>query len=1197
MGLLSREKTLETENSVPFNDRRSDQNAARVNALPQSEGGAENLSSGLRNVFSNLDDIENGKLSTATSQAQDAATDLGGHQSADYYGRQIQGAAQPSVDAAQGQVRGALDAIGGTDTPETYGAGMRGAEASGAAAAKAHRTALYRAIDPDGSLQAVNTPVKTAAQGLADNLPKAAAPPSGEEAAIMAHIKQMPDVAPFSEFQALDSRITAAGKAERMSAGESPSYARLMQLKSGVQDAMTNAAEHQHAYEQQQIAAQMMPPELSMQSRLADLYGHEHADYVGGAATGTDGPLFPGARRLPNGPQQPSSDLFAQPPVPQAPQHLIGFARAMGGLKDEGGDLASAGLGQRYPGLINNKSGVPLDRAREAAAEQGYLGADTDHAVGNTDVNDFIDALHNHPTYSVRDQDVALSRDSALTQRDLVGRYKQAAGDLKQGLAGAGIDPRSAHPEMVHDASQLMVHQSLPWHEALEKAGENRLADLQDNAREANFRASQEAGYQHPSLGDAGEGPGQGAAPSEPSGALGPDGEARPTLDQAAVDRLNVAKRAHAAYAQTFKQGDTAKRLKTNGFAGQYQLSDAGVPNTVFTHGKEGAQKLQTFFDAAGNTPETQGLVRNYAAMSLRRAAVRGDGSFDPAAYQRWTAQHQDALRALPGGQQQFANVNAAQEALSRFHPFTQGASPSSIPEMFFHSGESGADGVANLRSAIGDQAATSQITDYAASKLRQHALNADGTLDPRRVASFVKAHDPALSALPGLKDRFSTAAKASETINDVARQRKQALDAFQRESVGKIMGSSEPADITRMVGDVFGKANGVAQMKDLAGKAAQAGPDAIEGLRKAAVDHVMGKFISNRESGTSGVNKIAGNSFQTFVKQKSPVLSQIFTPEEVKNMQAVSDDIAQANRSIDAVHVPGQSQTAALRHKVASAEGHGGGESLLQKFYFLSHGVHELAHQVHKIPFVGEALGDVIGHAGLPIVAAKKLLNSMQARGITKVDELEREAMLNPHVARDLMRKVTPHNAAPLAERLATRLSTMTPFYASQQYQGQATPARAAGGRVEPTDAQKEAGNYAKDHTRFAGLGITIENKKGSARSGIGGDGKRWSVDLPADYGYIKGTEGADGDHVDCYIGPDDDAPYAWVINQMDLHPRRFDEHKVMLGFRSRADAVETYKRGFSDGKGAQRIGSVRTIPMSVFPKWVKSSATKKVA
>lgn len=162
--------------------------------------------------------------------------------------------------------------------------------------------------------------------------------------------------------------------------------------------------------------------------------------------------------------------------------------------------------------------------------------------------------------------------------------------------------------------------------------------------------------------------------------------------------------------------------------------------------------------------------------------------------------------------------------------------------------------------------------------------------------------------------------------------------------------------------------------------------------------------------------------------------------------------------------------------------------------------------------------------------------------------------------------------------------------------------PKRAAGGRVvasnidhAPTEAQKSAGNYSKDHVFVQGLDITIENAKGHTRSGTSKDGKTWQVKMPAHYGYLKRTEGADGDHVDVYLGPHIKSKHVFVVNQVDSESRAFDEHKAILGVANLRQALDIYTHGFSDGKGLQRIGSIVPTSMAQFKEWLKSGKTNK--
>lgn len=146
------------------------------------------------------------------------------------------------------------------------------------------------------------------------------------------------------------------------------------------------------------------------------------------------------------------------------------------------------------------------------------------------------------------------------------------------------------------------------------------------------------------------------------------------------------------------------------------------------------------------------------------------------------------------------------------------------------------------------------------------------------------------------------------------------------------------------------------------------------------------------------------------------------------------------------------------------------------------------------------------------------------------------------------------------------------------------------------PTEPQKLAGNYRKGHVKVHGLDISIENPRGSWRTG-GPEGKKWRARLPHHYGYIRKTEGADGDHVDVFIGPHLKAPNVFVIDQHHLDGRGWDEHKCMIGFGSKKQAIEAYKKAFSDGRGKERIGHVETMTIDHFKHWLENEDTTKPA
>ncbi|MGS3142218.1 LPD38 domain-containing protein [Aeromonas sanarellii] len=144
-----------------------------------------------------------------------------------------------------------------------------------------------------------------------------------------------------------------------------------------------------------------------------------------------------------------------------------------------------------------------------------------------------------------------------------------------------------------------------------------------------------------------------------------------------------------------------------------------------------------------------------------------------------------------------------------------------------------------------------------------------------------------------------------------------------------------------------------------------------------------------------------------------------------------------------------------------------------------------------------------------------------------------------------------------------------------------------------EPTEAQKEAGNYKKGHLKLQGLDIALENPKGSTRSGTDQDGKAWQSTMAHDYGYIKRTLGADGDHVDVFIGDQPDSETVYVVDQVDPKTGKFDEHKVMMGFADEQAARDGYLANYE--KGWKGLGAIKAMPVEEFKGWLKAEDTTK--
>lgn len=196
-----------------------------------------------------------------------------------------------------------------------------------------------------------------------------------------------------------------------------------------------------------------------------------------------------------------------------------------------------------------------------------------------------------------------------------------------------------------------------------------------------------------------------------------------------------------------------------------------------------------------------------------------------------------------------------------------------------------------------------------------------------------------------------------------------------------------------------------------------------------------------------------------------------------------------------------------------------------------------------------------------------------------------------------DLMAGAPAPGTAPMAPR-GTRRDRVN--VQSEQDLEQVRPTVNA----EPSPAQAAAGNYQKGHIKIHGFDVSIENPKGSLRRGTDEDGVEWqSPRLPADYGYIKGTTGKDGDHVDVYIGPNPESDRVFVIDQLNPKTGEFDEHKAVMGADSIYHAEELYSGSFTNPTDDQwqhlrRIGAITEMSADEFRDWVnKGRNTKRPA
>ena len=298
------------------------------------------------------------------------------------------------------------------------------------------------------------------------------------------------------------------------------------------------------------------------------------------------------------------------------------------------------------------------------------------------------------------------------------------------------------------------------------------------------------------------------------------------------------------------------------------------------------------------------------------------------------------------------------------------------VPEKLFFPGGRSAENIKRFRKAVGDDRAIGHLQDYAVSSMRRAAETPEGIIDPKKLEGWKRRHGEALKAFPALDAKFADAAKASQAAIDAGASRAAQLDEAQKGVFGKLIGAEHPDDITRMVGSVFGRQDASALMGQLA-RAASGNPEAIQGLRKSVVDHMLGRLVSNTEAATSGRALLKADQFQSFVKQNRAALKRVFGEHELDQMQAIADDLQRANRSINAVKLPGGSNT--TQDMLAAAKGDSR-KTILSKLL---------------IGAIGSSAGG-LGGGAIAILGANAVTAARKA-GLNTIDDLVRDALLHP--------------------------------------------------------------------------------------------------------------------------------------------------------------------------------------------------------
>lgn len=1023
MGLGSLETGVATKNRDIFQQRTADQNIARREALDaiQPTGYPEQVSQALREQLARIDEETNAAISGATTRAVEGTRALGGDLPPDAYGAALRDIERPIVQGAEAEAQAATRAMGGLDTPEFYGGALRNRLSDAREVMKQRENALHEAVDPDGRLAlAANETARTAREVVA-SLPRSARPIDGEEAAILSVANQYAGQAtPYRELAALRSRLRDAAWEERRTNGRTVKYARLARLQGAIERDLETAVLRQAENEAQLVASGAVDLEDTL------------LDRVQAAAAGGGSGEWPGPVPMARAPAQGNVAARAGAPKPDAvmveaadialgrrapyrPPSFLRWIAARGGLLPDANVTAVLDAADRRYGGILSTGGRSVDELGISIAERGGMRERPDEnqildwiseAANGRDPDWWI-AMHASPEREEAAR-IADSITRLAAEHGVPLRSRRAALDLLNQEAALYGDA----PPPATMAANL---QSRVWSSHGRSPAEGFSAEGAGAGRGGmGPRAGEVAAEVSPGgmAGDPRNAGARGEAGRGLGGSPGGAGVPPPRVEPASVfgeedlARMRTANAATRERAETFDTGPVGRVLESSGPADRYRLSESAVPGALFRPGLEGFHAVQAFRRSVGNDPAAIHLLQQAAVADLRRTATRPNGTLDPDAYGRWRAKYTDAIRAFPDFLRSIGTAERAARLLDDARIIPEGVLDGDVGGRVFRSGPGGYESVTNFVRALGDDRARTILQDYAINRLRDFAEvksgDLAGTLDPKKVEMWRARHKDALRALPEVDRMLADPTSAAEAVANLAIARKEALEGFQAGTVAKLLGVDDPQDVVKTVGGIFGRQDAVAQMRKLVRETA-GNPDARQGLRKAAADHINRRFVSNVEGATTEQNLLRSNQFQQFLKSDRNTLRVVFSDPEVEMMSRIAADLHRANRSNTAARIPGVSNTAGDTVSAARATT-GEPQSLLSI--------------LTRAGAIGGAVSlatgvvpGVVGAAGIALAGA------MRNAGIKSADTILRDAMLDPKLAALLLDKALAKNPRQVLE------------------------------------------------------------------------------------------------------------------------------------------------------------------------------------
>jgi len=653
-GLVEMDKAARVRDAAAFNARGAAQNNAQIEVIRNPAGDIPDTAEPAvlgQHFTQALQDID-AKHASALEAGRQALTQQG----------------EQAAQAARGAVQGITQAVGGTTAPDVTGPALRTPLIEQNAAARAAENKIWRQYNPDGKLAMAVSETPQTAKALMQEIDPGAGDVLGDrESILLKSAASLPDVAAARTIQRLRSNIGQLERSLRAEPGNEMALRRLGMLKSSIDNDVTNGvsaaaaanpevAARIHALGIENGAAALgergtgvppggaLPGSAGRENGFPGQGGAERPQGGGPGGVAGNSPMAPAAAT--QGANPSSSGLGANGRRLGQPQTLTDFLISRGGVKDQGGEMRGADLQavhHRMGGrLINNTKGMPLDYAREAAAEAGFIRP-------NADLNEFLDAVTSQkPVYRISEAaDAGLaaqqSREAALTSH---ARFNAGA-NVDDAISNSGVRLSPAEQEHAIDL-HMQGMAPLDAVQQAARAGEENVLQ-----RNAEYNAVGSPGV--PLAARQAEMPGM-----RPQSGLVPN----ITPEDAAI--WASARQATLERKQTFGQGPVGAVLRPGKQGAEFNVENAAVARQFLTGNSTEPARVQKFIDAVGGEPQAVNAMREALVSDLRqKRIIDEDGMVKADRLKGWLAPEARGrtVDLFPGLRDQLGSAETAQRA------------------------------------------------------------------------------------------------------------------------------------------------------------------------------------------------------------------------------------------------------------------------------------------------------------------------------------------------------------------------------------------------------------------------------------------------------------------------------------------------------------------------------------------------------